>query len=103
MILALEATETSFDPLGAYGDERSDEFHPQLLAAAWPAQPIRFPVAPEPPEQRILAVEFRTDDGRRWNAIGGGPTVAAAIDYAHESCPDDATWNAVRWNNLYGE
>jgi hypothetical protein len=55
------------------------------------------------PEQRVLAVEFRAPDGRRWNAIGGGPTVAAAIAYARESCPDDATWVAVGWNDLYGE
>jgi hypothetical protein len=25
------------------------------------------------PEQRILAVEFRSPDGRSWHAIGGGP------------------------------
>jgi hypothetical protein len=55
------------------------------------------------PEQRVLAVEFRAPDGRRWNAIGGGATVAAAIAYARESCPDDATWVAVGWNDLYGE
>jgi hypothetical protein len=55
------------------------------------------------PEQRILAVEFRSADGRRWNAIGGGATVAEAIIYARESCPDDEPWDAVSWNDLYGE
>jgi hypothetical protein len=64
---------------------------------------MRLPVAPTTPEQRILAVEFRSPDGRSWNAIGGGDTVAAAIVYARESCPDDATWDAVSWNELYGE
>ena len=54
-------------------------------------------------EQRILAVEFRSSDGRSWNAIGGGDTVVAAIVYARESCPDDATWDAVSWNDLWGD
>jgi hypothetical protein len=64
---------------------------------------MRLPVAPAAAEQRILAVEFRSADGRCWNAIGGGATVAAAISYARESCPDDATWDAVSWNDLYGD
>jgi|SRR5665647_3022717 hypothetical protein len=64
---------------------------------------VRLPVAPAAAEQRILAVEFRSPDGRCWNAIGGGATVAAAISYARESCPDDATWDAVSWNDLYGQ
>jgi hypothetical protein len=42
--------------------------------------------------QRILAVNFRASDGRSWSAIGGGDTVAAAIDWARECCPDDTTW-----------
>jgi hypothetical protein len=61
---------------------------------------MRLPAAPE---QRILVVEFRSPHGRSWNAIGGGPTVAAAIIYARESCPDDAFWDAVSWSDLYGE
>ena len=67
------------------------------------AQPVRFPVVPAAPEQRILAVEFRSPDGLCWSAIGGGATVAAAIGDARESCPEDATWDVVRWNDLYGE
>ncbi|MGZ4315955.1 MAG: hypothetical protein ACXVRS_08970 [Gaiellaceae bacterium] len=62
----------------------------------------RLPVAPTH-EQRILAVEFRSPDGRHWKAIGGGATVAAAITDAHLNCPDGATWVAVSWNDLYGE
>jgi hypothetical protein len=58
---------------------------------------------PAAPTQRILAVEFRSRDGRHWNAIGGGATVAAAIIHAPESCPDKATWDAVSWNDLYGD
>jgi hypothetical protein len=62
---------------------------------------IRRP--PTATTQHILAVEFRSADGRHWNAIGGGATVAAAIIDARESCPDDATWDADSWNDLYGK
>lgn len=55
------------------------------------------------PTQRILSVEFRSIDGRRWSAIGGGATVSEAILYARESCPEDTTWDAVGWNDLYGD
>lgn len=64
---------------------------------------IRLRVAPAAPEQRILAVEFRSPAGRYWNAIGGGATVAAAITHARESCPHDTLCDAVSWNDLYGE
>jgi hypothetical protein len=54
-------------------------------------------------EQRILAVEFRSGDGRSWNAIGGGATVAAAIAHARNGCPDDTIWTALAWSDLYGD
>jgi hypothetical protein len=60
----------------------------------------RLPVAPA---QRILSVEFRSPEGRHWHAIGGGTTVAAAIDWARQCCPDGTTWDAVSWEDLYGE
>jgi hypothetical protein len=53
--------------------------------------------------QRVLAVEFRAVDGRSWSAIGGGSTVAAAISSARESCPGGVSWDAVAWDDLYGE
>jgi len=55
------------------------------------------------PEQRILLVVFQAADGRRWEAIGGGTTVAAAMFSARDNCPDGAGWNVVGWNDLYGE
>jgi hypothetical protein len=55
------------------------------------------------PEQRILIVVFQSADGRRWEAIGGGTTVAAAIVSARDSCPDGASRETVHWNDLYGE
>jgi hypothetical protein len=53
--------------------------------------------------QHVLSVEFTSVDGRSWTAIGGGGTFAAAIAVARESCPTDATWHPVRWNDLYGD
>ena len=55
------------------------------------------------PAQRILSVEFRSSDGRAWKAIGGGDTLAAAIEWARESCPHGTTWEPVGWEDLYGE
>lgn len=55
------------------------------------------------PTQRILIVVFRSAGGRRWEAIGGGTTVAAAILSARHACPDGASWEVVHWNDLYGE
>jgi hypothetical protein len=60
-------------------------------------------LASEPTEQRILSVEFRSLDGRSWTAIGGGDTLAAAIEWAWESCPRDADWRPVGWEDLYGD
>jgi len=40
----------------------------------------RLPAAPAAPERRILAVEFRSPEGRHWYAIGGGATVAGRED-----------------------
>ena len=103
MSLDLEAIETSFDLVAPHGDKLMDEFHAGLFAVAPLVQVMRLPPVPAAPEQRILAVELRSPDGRRWHAIGGGATVAAAIGNARESCPEDVTWDAVRWNDLYGE
>jgi hypothetical protein len=67
------------------------------------AELVLLPVAPAVPAQRILSVEFRSSDGRAWNAIGGGDTLAAAIEWARESCPHGTTWEPVGWEDIYGE
>ena len=66
-------------------------------------RPLRLPATPAAPVQHILAVAFRSADGRTWSAIGGGPTITAAIADAREGCPDDASWDAVGWNDVYGD
>ncbi len=62
-----------------------------------------LPVAAPATAQRILAVEFRSTDGRSWSAIGGGDTVAAALDWARECRPDDTSWELLGWEDLYGD
>jgi hypothetical protein len=62
-----------------------------------------LPVTPTVPTEQLLAVEFHSTDGRSCHAIGGGPTITEAISCARESCPDEVTWVAVRWNDLYGD
>jgi len=51
----------------------------------------------------IVMVEFTAPDGRTWQAIGGGRTLADAIVFAQGSCPADATWRPVGWSDLYGD
>jgi hypothetical protein len=67
------------------------------------AKVYRLPTSRPAPEQRILAVEFGSQDGPTWTAIGGGATVAAAVASARESCPDDTIWHPQDWNDLYGD
>ena len=67
------------------------------------SRPMRLPATPSVPVQHVLAVAFLAPDGRTWSAIGGGATITAAIADAREGCPDDATWDAVGWNDVYGD
>jgi xanthine/CO dehydrogenase XdhC/CoxF family maturation factor len=69
------------------------------------AAPLLHLLSPEgaAAKQHILAVTFRSADGRRWDAVGGGESIAAAIEWARECCPEYTVWEAERWNNLYGD
>ena len=60
---------------------RTDDLN-ELTFPAPKGELNRLPAAPPAPEQRILAVEFRSPEGRHWYAIGGGATVREAIDWA---------------------
>jgi hypothetical protein len=87
------------------------DFAPANLAHRRP--PARLPVrtatvtglpsTPAAPAQHILMVAFTSPDGRAWHAIGGGDTPADAVAFAQESCPTDATWQAVSWSELHGD
>jgi hypothetical protein len=51
----------------------------------------------------VLVVDFTSPEGRSWSAVGGGHSLAEAIAFAQESCPTDATWRPLDWNELYGD
>ncbi len=75
--------------------------------AARPAVPTGT-VNPLPSTQRshaqhVLMVEFTSPDGRTWQAIGGGDTLADAIVFAQDGCPTDAAWQPISWSDLYGD
>jgi hypothetical protein len=64
---------------------------------------IPLPSTEAAPAQHLLVVELASADGRAWQAIGAGDTLADAVAFAQESCPADTTWQAVSWNDLYGD
>jgi hypothetical protein len=64
---------------------------------------IEYATVPSASQQRVLVVEFQSLDGQTCTAIGGGSTSAEAIEYARDSCQAGALWDAVGWNDLYGE
>jgi hypothetical protein len=74
---------------------RTDDLN-QLSFPAPRGKLNRLPAASAAPEQRILAVEFRSPDRCSWHAIGGGATVLAAIDWHGEAAPATrpGTWSA---------
>jgi len=55
------------------------------------------------PAQRILMVEFVSPDGRTCQAVGGGDTLADSVAFARDSCPTNATWQPIRWTDVYGD
>ena len=67
------------------------------------AELVLLSLAAAVPAQQILSVEFRSPEGRSWSAFGGGDTLAEAIEWARESCPRGTDWEAVAWEDRYGE
>ena len=51
----------------------------------------------------LLNADFEGSGGEEWSSVGGGDTVREAIDSAREALPAGAEWDAVRWNDLWGE
>jgi hypothetical protein len=41
--------------------------------------------------------------GERWDAIGGGDSVDAALEFAVQSAPADRRWRVTAWRDLYGD
>jgi hypothetical protein len=74
---------------------------------AGPTAPQRavapFPSAQPGPARSVLTVDLASPDGRTCRAIGVGDTLAEALAFAQDSCPTDATWQPIGWNDLYGD
>lgn len=51
----------------------------------------------------LLTVDFRSPEGREWSAVGGGESVAEAVEIARGSLPTGPDWKLAGWNELYGE
>jgi hypothetical protein len=50
----------------------------------------------------LLMVDFRTEDGHEWSAVGAGESVAEAVEVARGSLPSGHDWRLEGWNELYG-
>lgn len=86
---------TRLNPLRGF---RPANFHRKAATTVIP-----FPSTRATHGQHVLMVEFTSPDGRRWQAVGGGDTLADAVAFARDSCPTDTSWQPVDWNDLYGD
>ena len=50
-----------------------------------------------------LRVSLEGPDGETWSAIGGGETLADALEFAVASAPNDTRWRVVRWAPVFGD
>lgn len=53
--------------------------------------------------QYVLTVEFESNSGERWTAVGGGGSIGDAIAFARDSAPDDRYWRAIKLTDVYGD
>ena len=53
--------------------------------------------------QTIIRVSLQAPGGERWDAIGGGDSVDAALEFALESAPAEQRWRVVGWRNVFGD
>jgi hypothetical protein len=51
--------------------------------------------------QHIIRVSLRTPAGERWDAIGGGDSLDAALEFAVASAPEDRRWRVVGWRDVF--
>lgn len=58
----------------------------------------------EPPRRRfnrhLVTADFERADGRAWSSLGGGETIAEALEAARADLGPD--WEVVRWQHAYG-
>ena len=51
--------------------------------------------------QPIIRVSLKAPDGERWDAIGGGDSIDAALEFALESAPPNRPWQIVGWRPVF--
>ena len=58
--------------------------------------------APAAAPSTVLQVDFEASDGRRWSAVGGGPSVPDALADARAALPA-GDWELARFAHVYGD
>jgi hypothetical protein len=56
-----------------------------------------------PESTEALRVTLAGPSGESWVAVGGGPTLDDALEFAVESAPADTRWRVVAWSPLFGD
>ena len=51
--------------------------------------------------QHIIRVSLQTQGGERWDAIGGGDSLDAALEFAVASAPADRRWRVLGWRSVF--
>ncbi len=75
-----------------------------MSAQLAPVSEVARSFAPASPHNpHLLNVEFEGPGGEEWSSLGGGETIGEAIDSARDALPAGVEWDAVRWNDLWGE
>lgn len=62
------------------------------------------PARPRPARRRfnryLVTADFERGDGHAWSNLGGGDTIAEALEAARADLGPD--WEVVRWQHAYG-
>jgi hypothetical protein len=51
----------------------------------------------------IIKVTLEASNGERWDAIGGGTSLDAALEFALASAPAERRWRVLGWRDVYGD
>jgi hypothetical protein len=54
-------------------------------------------------ENHVIRVTLEAPSGERWDAIGGGESLDAAIEFAVASAPAETRWRVLAWRHVYGD
>jgi hypothetical protein len=54
-------------------------------------------------KQHIIKVRLEAATGERWETVGGGESVDAAVEFAVASAPAELRWRVLGWTDLFGD